>query len=75
MIDAGYDLAVPRRRDTRGWRALEAVLQAGLTFHSCGCDGPGFRPRTPAEVRERRSAAARLQLPEAEALQRAEPWG
>ncbi|RKS71198.1 hypothetical protein BZB76_5685 [Actinomadura pelletieri DSM 43383] len=51
MIDAGRDLAAPRRTDRAGWRALNVVLNAGLDFHSCGCEGPGFRPRTPAQVR------------------------
>jgi len=72
MIDAGYDLAVPRRRDVAGWKALGVVLRAGLTFHSCGCGGPGFRPRTPAQVRARRIAAVRLGVPLREALQRTE---
>ncbi|GES29203.1 hypothetical protein AB0G60_24270 [Streptomyces angustmyceticus] len=40
LIDAGADLAVPKRRDNAGWRALEAVLRAGLTFHD-GCCGTG----------------------------------
>lgn len=53
LTDAGQDLAVPKRRDDAGWRALSAVLAAGVTFHSRCCDGPGWRPRTPREVRER----------------------
>lgn len=72
MIDAGHDLAVPRRRDAAGWKVLSVVLRAGLTFHSCGCGGPGFRPRTPAEVRARRIAAVRLSASLREALQRTE---
>jgi hypothetical protein len=74
MINAGFDLAVPRRKDKAAWKALEAVLQSGLTFHSCGCGGPGHRPRTSAEVRTRRLAAQRLDLPEQAVLQRADPW-
>ncbi|WP_406840662.1 hypothetical protein ACICHK_38875 [Streptomyces sp. AHU1] len=74
MIDAGFDLAVPRRGDKGAWKALEATLRAGLTFHSCGCDGPGYRPRTAAEVRERRRAAKRLGLPERATLKRYDPW-
>ncbi|WP_197540790.1 MULTISPECIES: hypothetical protein [Kitasatospora] len=57
LIDAGRDLPhVPHRRDTAAWRALTALPRAGVTLHS-GCrDGPGRRPRTPREVRERRAA-------------------
>ncbi len=71
LVDAGIQLAVPRKRDTAGWRALEAVLAAGLRFNpSCiGCmDGPGYRPRTPREVRERLAHAAATGVPVAEAL-------
>ncbi|MFI6867902.1 hypothetical protein [Nocardia sp. NPDC050406] len=56
MRDAGTNLAVPPRRDNSGWRALTAVLDAGLNFHSrCGCcgDGPGYRPRKWPELRNR----------------------
>jgi hypothetical protein len=51
MIDAGRDFAVPQRTDRDAWRALAVVFNAGLDFHSCGCGGMGFRPRTPAQVR------------------------
>jgi hypothetical protein len=74
MINAGFDLAVPRRTDKGAWKALEAVLRAGLTFHSCGCGGPGYRPRASAEVRARRLAAKRLGLPEQATLKRYAPW-
>ncbi|MFC3994905.1 hypothetical protein ACFOVU_03205 [Nocardiopsis sediminis] len=74
MIDAGPDLAVPPRRDTRAWRALEATLRAGITFHSCGCGGPGYRPKSWPEVRERREAARRMGMTECTALRRPEPW-
>ncbi|NSC20218.1 hypothetical protein FM076_02915 [Streptomyces albus subsp. chlorinus] len=71
LTDAGVCLAVPSRRDRDGWRALGAVLEAGLRFHPrCGCcyDGPGYRPRTMAEVRARLAFADRAGLPVAEAL-------
>jgi hypothetical protein len=70
MVNAGRDLEVPRRNDTAGWRALAAVLDAGLDFHSCGCGGPGYRPRTPAAVRQRLAVAERTGRPAAEALGR-----
>ncbi|MDX2591432.1 hypothetical protein PV343_03905 [Streptomyces sp. WI03-4A] len=68
LIDAGQDLAVPKRRDTAGWRTLTALLNAGVTFHSGCCDGPGWRPRTPREVRERLAAAAGIGVPLSVAL-------
>lgn len=73
MIDAGQDLAVPRRSDSAGWRTLTALLNAGVTFHSGCCDGPGWRPRTPREVRERLAAAARTGVPLTVALTTVDP--
>ncbi|GAA3131428.1 hypothetical protein GCM10017687_53800 [Streptomyces echinatus] len=68
MIDAGQDLAVPKRNDTASWRTLTVLLNAGVTFHSRCCDGPGWRPRTPREVRERLAAAAGTGVPLSVAL-------
>ncbi|WTT38651.1 hypothetical protein OG535_30585 [Kitasatospora sp. NBC_00085] len=68
LLEAGQDLAVPKRRDDAGWRALTAVLAAGVTFHSGCCHGPGWRPRTPREVRERLALAHRSGIPVAEAV-------
>ncbi|MFF9558620.1 hypothetical protein ACF1DY_22760 [Streptomyces albus] len=78
LVDAGVCLAVPARRDRRGWRALAAALDAGLRFHpACGCcySGPGYRPRTVPEVRERLTVAARNGLPPAQLLALADPAG
>ncbi|MGW4741426.1 hypothetical protein [Nocardia xishanensis] len=74
LIDAGPHLAVPRKVDNAGWRALDAVLDSGLNFYGgcCGA-GPGYRPRTPREVRERLSLAERTGMPIAEALATADP--
>ncbi|GAA1912544.1 hypothetical protein GCM10009837_41450 [Streptomyces durmitorensis] len=59
LLNAGSALAVPKRRDTAAWRALSAVLLSGLRFRQGCCgDGPGYRPRTPREVRERLAHAA-----------------
>jgi len=67
-IHVGRDFAAPRRLDDRGWRALAAVLDAGLRFDSCGCGVPGERPRTPAAVRARTRYARRTGEPVAKAL-------
>jgi DNA-directed RNA polymerase subunit RPC12/RpoP len=57
MINAGKDLRVPRKGDKTGWRTLVALLEQGIGFHSCGCCGPGYRPRTPGELRRWRAQA------------------
>ena len=68
LIDAGSDLEIPRRGDVAGWRVLGVLLRAGITFHATCCDGPGWRPRTMAQVKERLAAAERTGAPVAEAL-------
>ncbi|MGW0249136.1 hypothetical protein ACWDYH_21135 [Nocardia goodfellowii] len=74
LIDAGPHLEVPRRVDQAGWRALAAVLDSGLDFHGGCCGtGPGYRPRTPAAVRQRLLLADRTGMSIAEALATADP--
>ncbi|MBL9106362.1 MAG: hypothetical protein JNL82_35900 [Myxococcales bacterium] len=51
MADMGRDFEPPARGDERGWTAAEALFAVGITFHSCGCSGPGYRPRDPRELR------------------------
>ncbi|MFE3189666.1 hypothetical protein ACFXHA_11705 [Nocardia sp. NPDC059240] len=71
FIDAGPDLAVPRKVDRAGWRALEAVLTSGLDFYGGCCGtGSGYRPRTPHEVRQRLLLAERTGIAVSDALGR-----
>ncbi|SBT90329.1 hypothetical protein GA0115233_101766 [Streptomyces sp. DI166] len=74
---AGHDFAPPRRRDVRKWAAVAAVLGEGLRYEgrtACGCGKePKYRPRTRAEVRVRRTVAAREGLALSEALSRPDP--
>jgi hypothetical protein len=51
MIDLGYDFRVPRRADTNQWRKVALLVENGIRFRSCGCCGPGYRPRTLAEAK------------------------
>ena len=78
MLFAGHDFAAPRRRDDSGWAPVAAVLTAGLRyegFESCGCSRePKFRPRTRAQVRQRRRLAARNGVPIADALAARDPY-
>lgn len=74
LLNAGSAFAVPKRRDKAAWRALSVVLLAGLRFRQGCCgDGPGYRPRTPREVRERLAHAAETGNPLQEALACPEP--
>jgi len=51
MLDLGRDFAAPRKKADAQWRKLEILVAAGLRFDSCGCAGPGARPRTLGEAR------------------------
>ena len=48
MASMGLDFAPPPARDVGAWRVLADLWTIGETFHSCGCGGPGYRPRSPA---------------------------
>ncbi|MFD5085634.1 deoxyxylulose-5-phosphate synthase [Kitasatospora sp. NPDC058201] len=72
MVHAGSAFAAPRRRDAAGWRTLAVLLHAGVRFHKSCCGGPGYRPRTLHEVKERMTYARRSGEPFARALVRPE---
>ncbi|MBH1938871.1 deoxyxylulose-5-phosphate synthase [Streptomyces sp. AV19] len=72
LIHVGAAFQPPPRRDRAGWRVLAVLLDAGVRF-PMGCStGPGYRPRTIAEVRERMAHARRMGEPFARALVREE---
>ncbi|MFI1967961.1 deoxyxylulose-5-phosphate synthase [Streptomyces cinnamoneus] len=73
LIHVGSAFAPPRRRDTAAWRTLSVLLHAGIRFRKdCCFGGPGYRPRTLSEVRERMTYARRSGEPFAQALLRRE---
>lgn len=72
LIHVGSAFAAPSRRDTEAWRVLSVLLHAGVRFHKSCCGGPGYRPRTLREVRERMAYARRTGEPFAKALVRCE---
>lgn len=73
LIHVGSAFAAPRRRDIAAWRALSVLLHAGVRFHkNCCLGGPGYRPRTLREVKERMAYAEATGEPFARALLRSE---
>jgi DNA-directed RNA polymerase subunit RPC12/RpoP len=50
MADMGLDFAPPTTDDARAWSAAASLYEVGETFHSCGCGGPGYRPRDPTKL-------------------------
>jgi DNA-directed RNA polymerase subunit RPC12/RpoP len=50
MAAMGLDFKAPRQSDVKQWRKVELLYRNGFAYHSCGCNGPGYRPRTLSEV-------------------------
>jgi len=44
MANMGLDFEAPKKKGIKAWRHLENLYQVGITFHSCGCNGPGYIP-------------------------------
>jgi hypothetical protein len=74
---AGHDFAAPRRSNRKAWSVVAVVLAAGLRyegFQPCGCARePEYRPRTRAQLRARRIAAARSGTLLKQLLRQADP--
>ncbi len=51
MIDMGLDFKPPRQSDEKAWRNLFGLYRVGHVFHTCGCDGPGYIPKSTADFR------------------------
>ncbi|WP_026315534.1 hypothetical protein [Riemerella columbina] len=45
MADMGLDFESPKMNDAKAWEHLRDLYSVGITFHSCGCSGPGYIPR------------------------------
>jgi hypothetical protein len=50
MADVGLDFQAPKRSAVEHWEVVEFLFRRGFAYHSCGCDGPGFRPTRWADV-------------------------
>jgi DNA-directed RNA polymerase subunit RPC12/RpoP len=45
MADMGLDFKAPAKQKIKEWKIVGSLWTVGITFHSCGCGGPGYRPR------------------------------
>lgn len=45
MADMGKDFEAPKKQDLKAWKHIYSLYEVGITFHSCGCTGPGYIPR------------------------------
>jgi len=46
MANMGLDFASPKKDNTKEWIHIKKLYSVGITFHSCGCSGPGYIPNT-----------------------------
>lgn len=44
MADIGLDFESPKKDDLKKWEHIKSLYAVGITFHSCGCSGPGYIP-------------------------------
>ena len=52
MADMGHDFKAPKFGDLKQWEKVRILYEHGFNFYSCGCCGPGMRPRELKEVYE-----------------------
>lgn len=45
MANMGLDFESPKKTDQKAWKHIESLFTSGITFHSCGCSGPGYIPK------------------------------
>lgn len=41
----GLDFESPKKSDLKAWNHIQNLYKTGITFHSCGCSGPGYIPK------------------------------
>jgi len=51
MVALGRDFKAPRKQNKAQWDKVRKLFEAGFDFDSCGCDGPGYRPKYRADVK------------------------
>jgi hypothetical protein len=49
MADLGLDFKSPRKTAVKEWKIIEGLYTIGMSFYSCGCNGPGYIPRHPRD--------------------------
>ena len=52
MNNIGLDFKAPRKNKIKEWEIIKSMYTLGNSFHSCGCDGPGYIPKTKQDYRD-----------------------
>jgi len=55
MNNLGRDFKAPRKDNINQWKKIKLLFSRGVRFDSCGCTGPGYRPKTYAEAKNKYS--------------------
>lgn len=50
MADMGLDFEAPKKSNGKAWKHISDLYRVGITFHSCGCSGPGYIPNDSKEL-------------------------
>jgi hypothetical protein len=45
MANMGLDFESPKKDNIKEWNHVRELYSVGITFHSCGCTGPGYIPK------------------------------
>ncbi len=45
MANMGLDFESPKKKDEKAWSHMKNLYTSGVTYHSCGCTGPGYIPK------------------------------
>jgi hypothetical protein len=45
MANMGLDFESPKKDNIKEWNHIKELYSVGITFHSCGCTGPGYIPK------------------------------
>ncbi|WP_240751461.1 hypothetical protein [Flagellimonas onchidii] len=45
MANMGLDFESPKKSDVKAWVHTKNLYESGITYHSCGCSGPGHVPK------------------------------
>lgn len=50
LADMGLDFESPKKNDSKAWSHIALLYKVAITFHSCGCTGPGYIPKDKEEL-------------------------
>ncbi|MEX0313788.1 MAG: hypothetical protein AB3N18_06390 [Allomuricauda sp.] len=50
MANMGLDFESPKKSDSKAWSHMQNLYESGITYHSCGCSGPGYIPKDKEKI-------------------------